>query len=314
MLSSVSTFLSAIVDYAGLFPPAQLSLKAAMANYAQYHASPDAWMLGRFVLPASYLEEFIALLPTFPFAQWPLSIIISQDFEPVLSRVQSLAAHNPAIALQALEFPPLAATEITALDLLPQVETFFEIPLDQDLTPYLDVLRHQGASAKIRTGGITAAAFPSAAQLYEFIFACAQAQVSFKATAGLHHPLPGEYPLTYEPESEVTAMPGFLNVALASALVYWQKITLEAALSLLQEQSADQFLLADSAISWNQHQLSLRELAIARKQIFRSFGSCSFVEPLAGLQAMQLLPKPKLSNKLSKPEPQTGQELGSKKI
>ncbi|MBW4487885.1 MAG: hypothetical protein KME12_08850 [Trichocoleus desertorum ATA4-8-CV12] len=289
MLAPINALFSAIVDYAGLFPPAQLSLQTAMANYVQYQASPHAWMLGRFILPASRLADFVTLLPTFPCQKWPLSLIISDDVGAALEQVRSLNTSHQAIAVQALEFPPLTPDKIAALDLPLPVETFFEIPLDQDLTPYLALLRDQKASAKIRTGGVTAAAFPSTIQLCEFIFACAQAQVSFKATAGLHHPLPGSYPLTYEPESEVAAMPGFLNVALASALVYWQKITAQEALSLLREKIANQFLLTDHAISWNQHQLSLLELTTARKQMFRSFGSCSFTEPIAGLREMQLL-------------------------
>ncbi|HEY9862509.1 MAG TPA: hypothetical protein V6D16_23630, partial [Candidatus Obscuribacterales bacterium] len=157
MLATINALFSAIVDYAGLFPPAQLNLQTAMANYVQYQASPHAWMLGRFILPALGLEDFATLLPTFPLQEWPLSLLISGDVAAALEQVRSLNTSHQAIAIQALEFPPLAPTEIAALDLPPQVETFFEIPLDQDLTPYLAILRNQGASAKIRTGGVTAA-------------------------------------------------------------------------------------------------------------------------------------------------------------
>ena len=45
MLLSIQTLLSAIVDYAGLFPPAKLSLAAAMAEYEHYQTSPEHWML-----------------------------------------------------------------------------------------------------------------------------------------------------------------------------------------------------------------------------------------------------------------------------
>ena len=37
------------VDYAGLFPPAQLDMSGAVAEYASYLESADAWALGRFV-------------------------------------------------------------------------------------------------------------------------------------------------------------------------------------------------------------------------------------------------------------------------
>ncbi|MDF2772824.1 MAG: hypothetical protein K0S86_2319, partial [Geminicoccaceae bacterium] len=48
------------VDYAGLFPPAQLDMPGAVAEYAAYLASADAWALGRFVVPAARLDEMAA--------------------------------------------------------------------------------------------------------------------------------------------------------------------------------------------------------------------------------------------------------------
>ena len=46
-----------VVDYAGLFPPAGLDMRAAVGNYARYAAGPWAWALGRFIVPVSRLEE-----------------------------------------------------------------------------------------------------------------------------------------------------------------------------------------------------------------------------------------------------------------
>src|SRR5436309_1541360 len=55
--ASLTALMTGLVDYAGLFPPAQLSMADAAANYLQYRASGDAWMLGRFVCPAPRLGE-----------------------------------------------------------------------------------------------------------------------------------------------------------------------------------------------------------------------------------------------------------------
>src|SRR5688572_17124047 len=49
-----------ILDYAGLFPPAQLPFDQALRNYLNYRASGDASMLGRFVCPAARLGELTA--------------------------------------------------------------------------------------------------------------------------------------------------------------------------------------------------------------------------------------------------------------
>ncbi len=50
------------MDYAGLFPPAKLNLKEAIANYAQYQQTHNNWLLGRFVIPVSRLTEIETLL------------------------------------------------------------------------------------------------------------------------------------------------------------------------------------------------------------------------------------------------------------
>ncbi len=228
MVASLEALLSSVVDYAGLFPPAKLELQPAMVNYAQYQTTPYAWMLGRFILPVSRLQEFEKLLPEKPrqwplsiimtglgrfilpvsrlqefeqllpeeARQWPLSIIMTGDVKEAIAQLQSL--NNEKIAITSLEFPPLPPTEIEKiLSSLPaEIESFFEISFNSDFKSYLSVLQHTGAAAKIRTGGVTVDAFPSSTQLCESIFAFAEAQVSFKATAGLHHPLPGKHRLT----------------------------------------------------------------------------------------------------------------------
>jgi hypothetical protein len=63
MLPSVRAFLSGIIDYAGLFPPAKLPLDEAVRNYARYRTEPEHWMLGRFVCPVRLLDELAPYLP-----------------------------------------------------------------------------------------------------------------------------------------------------------------------------------------------------------------------------------------------------------
>lgn len=290
MLASVKALLSTVVDYAGLFPPAKLGMREAMANYAQYQTVPYTWMLGRFVVPVSRLNELDELLPTFPLQQWFVSAILSEDLELELDRVRSLP-NQSQIAIASLEFPPLPPSAIAkVLPRLPAgIDSFFEIPFKEDIEPYLATLQGTGASAKIRTGGITADAFPSATQLCQFIVAGAKAQVPFKATAGLHHSLPGNYRLTYVPDSLSTKMHGFLNVAIAAALIYWQKVTQAEALEVLQEVSLEACQFRDNSIAWRNYQLNVSELETVRQQFFCSFGSCSFQEPIDELKELKLL-------------------------
>ncbi len=57
MSKPLQRFLTELIDYAGLFPPAQLPMDTAVANYARYRTSEDAWMMSRFICPASRLRE-----------------------------------------------------------------------------------------------------------------------------------------------------------------------------------------------------------------------------------------------------------------
>lgn len=298
MLTSLKALLSSVVDYAGLFPPAKLDMEQAISNYAQYQATPYNWMLGHFVVPASRLDELEELLPRFALKQWSIAAILSGDVELQLDWVHSLHNQNQ-IAIAALEFPPLPPAEIEKIGprLPPEVDSFFEIPLKGDIDAYLAAVQHTRASAKVRTGGITADAFPNTAQLCQFIVACAKAQVPFKATAGLHHALPANYCLTYEPNSPLSHMHGFLNVAILAALVYWQKVTPEEALEVLKESSIEGFQLNADGIAWSvkrtypvgNRYLNLAEIEEVRKRFFRSFGSCSFQEPIDDLKELKLL-------------------------
>ncbi|WP_013320719.1 hypothetical protein [Gloeothece verrucosa] len=287
MLTPIKTLLSSIVDYAGLFPPAKLDLPQAMTQYSEQRTAAYEWMLGTFVLPSSRLDDLEKLLPQFTLPQWSLSLILSQNWQADLEK--ALTLQNPKITITALEFPPLSPTEIEkALHQLPtKINAFFEIPFSEEITPFLAILKNPSASAKLRTGGLTSNAFPSAAKLGEFIYALGKEKVSFKATAGLHHPLRSEQPLT--PEPLLVKMHGFLNLALFAALVYGQKASLEAGINLLEETHLDHFQFLTDRIFWRDYELSLPEIEQSRLSFFQSFGSCSLSEPIEDLKQLQLI-------------------------
>ena len=295
MFSSVTVLLTAIVDYAGLFPPAKLAMGRAIANYTQYYQTPYNWMLGNFVVPFSRLPEIETFIINSAsentlVTPWSLSVILSENWELELKQIQAFN-HKNKLRIASLEFKPLPPEEIKrAIPHLPkEMESFFEIPFNENVERYLAVLEGTKASAKIRTGGLTADVFPNSDRLYQFILASANAKVPFKATAGLHHPLPGKYPVSYESNSLFATMQGFLNLSILTALVYWQKLTQEEALTVLQESSITSFKFQEDKISWQHCHLNLTELRIARQDFFRSFGSCSFQEPLDELKELQLL-------------------------
>jgi hypothetical protein len=282
-----------LIDYAGLFPPANLAMADAVRNYAAYRCGPQAAQLGRFVLPLARLSEFEAIytrLPAAGQAGWTLSGLASEDplhdsgaIEVFNSR--QLTAHIVSIETKAAK--PADVTWFTAA-FSHDLEVWVEVPANGEIAPFIAAIKTANRHAKIRTGGITADAFPSAARVAGFLAACRDAQVVCKATAGLHHPLRGEYRLTYEPGSPSGAMFGFLNVFLAAVLLHGGGTVADATL-LLSETDAGAFVVSAIAIGWRQHSFSSSQITAARQSLCRSFGSCSFTEPIEGLQQLRWL-------------------------
>jgi hypothetical protein len=176
-----------------------------------------------------------------------------------------------------------------AVPLFPRsVRLFFEITADADPAPLIREVAAHKAAAKIRTGGVTEAAIPSSARVVHFIAACNSAGIPFKATAGLHHLIRSDYPLTYEPDSACATMYGYLNVFLTAALIR-KGISEAEAREVLEEQNMGAFQVADDAISWRGHKLSADDLNQTRSRFALSFGSCSFREPVDEAHALHLL-------------------------
>src|SRR5690606_26776137 len=119
-----------------------------------------------------------------------------------------------------------------ALDAIPdEIEPFFEVAVDRDPRGLIAALAGSGAGAKIRTGGITADLFPTPAEVALFISACAAAGVSFKATAGLHHPF-RHASRTVTGATEF----GFVNIFLGAAITLTEQLTREDLERLLADE------------------------------------------------------------------------------
>jgi hypothetical protein len=169
------------------------------------------------------------------------------------------------------------------------VAPFVELPLDHQFDTLLGRIRGRAANAKVRTGGIEAEAIPNSGSLARFLEACSLKQVPFKATAGLHHPVRGEHPLTYEEDALRSAMHGFLNVFTSAALARGGVAAGELE-GVLRETDPGAFRLDDGGLAWRDHRVATREVLLVRRDFARSFGSCSFQEPVDGLRSLGVIP------------------------
>ena len=246
--ASLRALLEGLVDYAGLFPPAALSMQDAVRNYARYREEEYAWALGRFVVPADRVAE----VPD----EFPLSILGVDEVKAVTTEDVDRIARDANGRTVYVEIADVAL---------------------------LDAIARCGLRAKIRTGGVTADAFPPIGDVATFLRACKTAGAAFKATAGLHHPLRCLKPLTYAPDAPTGTMHGFLNVFLAAAM-------LEHADGILAEVDPRAFAFNDEGAWWRGEHVSTEELRTMRRDFATSFGSCSFEEPISDLRGLGFLP------------------------
>lgn len=299
-MDAAGVLLRDLIDYAGLFPPASLAMTPAVANYDAYGRMEWNWILGRFVVPVPWLGEFEEVFAALPesaagFTNWRLSVLLGSDAVADVVRIREFNARiarsslKGRAAVEAVEVKVGTPEEVRRLSGIIPVEfdTYLEVPLSS-CAPCIAAIADCGRRAKIRTGGETADKFPAPESVIEFIRLCAAAEVPFKATAGLHHPLRSAHRFTYQPESPSGIMHGFVNVFLAAAFLR-AGIEAKLALQLLEEQSAQAFHFDFDGVGWRQHRLSRDEIIAARRRFAISFGSCSFTEPIDDLRSLHLL-------------------------
>lgn len=287
-MSAIRALMAGMIDYAGLFPPAALEMKAAVTDYAQYAAGDESWALGRFVVPLGRMSEFTNAFNEVCCDErekvWLLSIIGSTDAIDDHARIAAFtqgAALIDAIEIKAAD--PESIQRILAG--LPEVLVpYVEFPPDK-ANEMLPMLARNGARAKIRMGGVTPDAFPDSVTVARFLIDCADAQVAFKATAGLHHAVRGDYPLTSEAASQSVAMHGFVNLFLASALAWLGKEE-DLIVATLEEDKPREFRFTEDNISWHGNALTTGQIGTVRRDFGIDFGSCSFLEPIEDVKAL----------------------------
>ena len=295
--SSVRAAFGSLIDYAGLFPPAELPPAHALREYQTAREGPYAWMLGRFIVPAPLLAELAAV------ASGPFSVIV----DPNVDALEVVAnARTRGVKVEALEIPLARAVSpnreslsrdeildvigaleadisVQGLRALPAfVEVPRSVPWQSMLGDTLAAIARFELKAKIRCGGVTADAFPTVAELAGFIGAADAANLPFKATAGLHHPV------RRRDAGTGFTTHGFLNVMAAAALA--SRVDPETLHAIVAEEEPSAFWFGDDSFSWRDHSVSLDELLRTRADAFAGFGSCSFSEPVDDLTALGILP------------------------
>jgi hypothetical protein len=251
--------LERLIDHAALFPPASLDMPEALEADRRARASEHAWMLDRFIVPASRLGELPREAPR-------LSVVLDGGE----GDLEAVAATPHEVELVEAKIDPAWIPDTQALvnQKLPGVRAFWELSPGRGLRGAVAAVREARAGAKIRCGGTT---LPSVAEVAEFVAACRDAGVPFKATAGLHHPI------------RSGDRHGFLNLLAAAVFADGD---LEA---ILGEEDPAAFTLDETGFGVHDHRADADAIARARSELFVAYGSCSFDEPVEDLKELGVL-------------------------
>lgn len=307
MRSSARAFLAGLIDYAGLFPPAGLEMEPAARNYAAFRKGGDAWMLSRFICPASRLVELDVLADELftGSAPWSFSVLPSAPGSEVLAAslprdLETIGRfrdrHGDRVRPDLLEIrlspasgdTPERLVSLIAEGPVPIASVFFEAAAGPAWRTRAAALIEQlagreGAGFKMRCGGVIAEAYPDVDDVAFALTMCQRHGVAFKATAGLHHPL-----RHYREDLDIYEH-GFLNLFGAGILLDTCGISEDETRRILSDSDVANFRFDETAFRYRGLVVSSEAITAARSRAVISFGSCSFDEPRADLRHLGIL-------------------------
>lgn len=303
MVESLQALLREIIDYAGLFPPAKLSMDSAVRNYLRYNNGREDWLVGRFVCPATRLRELESHLERAEITDEMRLCVTGRGGEDSPSFLRNTLGDLVEIRDRCKRTTPeFFEVRIPAGTLVVNgfghlltelkrrsegLEVVLELPFtenwEKDIPSAIKrIALSNGFKVKIRTGGIEPSAFPSPQQVALFISACATNDVPFKATAGLHHPV-----RAFD-KSVNCEMFGFFNVFFAALVAKFFRPEVGALEEILVEKDPRVFHFEPFAMSYKSYRLTNDQVREARQWAL-SFGSCSVEEPLEDLRTLGYL-------------------------
>ena len=326
MIPSFKAFMSGIIDYAGLFPPAELSLDTSIQKYSKYRKDDDAWILSRYIIPASRLSELNPYKETIfrdgkPFA---FSVLgkgtetvseYREHLEVLAKQVEQFhAEHADRVTTDILEIKiPREAVFANDADLLAKVysetvdrldesedlpnqvffEGFFEENWKKEIGLVLETLQNFNQNFDGRTvqeAGFKLRCGGVEAHMFpsveEVVFALNKAR---KHNVAMKCTAGLHHPIRHYADSVQTKMHGFLNVFGGAMLSYAHNLTEEELAKIIREEDPEQFSFTEEGFHWKDLTVPTEEISELRDVALVSFGSCSFDEPREDLRKLDLL-------------------------
>jgi hypothetical protein len=277
---STALLFAGLIDDAALFPPGNAPMPVAVDDHRRHRAAWYAPLVGPFLCPASRVGELAAQIDL-PLA---VRLVIDTGAGGIGPAVDAIAADD-RLVLRGVEvpLPPDAAVE-SARRVMAALDAAMGGPDDEEpayVEPArapgwhqaLEVIAESGYRAKLRTGGPTADALPTEAEIAQFVIACLDLGIPFKCTAGLHR-------AARHTAADGSEQHGFLNI-LAAVAACLDGGDDQAAVAVLEDRDG-------AALAARLKSLDDRSATQLRRW-FTSYGSCSVREPLDDLIALDLI-------------------------
>jgi hypothetical protein len=281
--SAIPPEYTALVDDAAIFPPGNAPLEEAVRAHREHLAAPYADLVGPFVVDDRRLPDLARLVAA---ADEPLRVTVvvtggAGAVEPAYRWATSPGLDPAGLEVALRDLDDLAGsarrTVAAQASLGTDVPTYVEPPLvpgppSPGWLAALDEVAGADLRLKLRTGGVTADAFPSEETVATAIDAALDRELPFKCTAGLHHAVRHRAPDTGFDHH------GFLNVLLATRAA----LDGDDVAAALAEQAPR--VVVDR----------LREAGgdalVRARRWFTSFGCCGVRDPYDDLVALSLVP------------------------
>jgi hypothetical protein len=276
---STAALFAGLIDDAALFPPGNASMPVAIQDHGRHREAWYAPVVGPFLCPASRLDELAAQVEV-PIA---VRLVIDTGAGGIGPAVDAIASDD-RMALRGVEIslPPEAPADsarraISVLDAAlggpdDDEPAYLEPARAPGWRAALEVIAESGYRAKLRTG-TTAGAVPDGAAVAEFVVACLDLGIPFKCTAGLHRGV-------RHSAADGSEQHGFLNI-LATVATCLDGGDVRAVAAVLDDRDG-------VALATRLRSLDDRRATQVRRW-FTSFGSCSVLEPLEDLIALDLI-------------------------
>lgn len=318
MTNAFKTFLTKMIDYTGLFPPAKLPFEAALPNYLAFQQTENQWLARSFICPTHQLAMLTDQLANFESPEPIWVTILGSGGDTAKTFMQNLLLDLDKISkflspsqskavldkfevklpdsLSENEDPGLVTAFLKRvaaqfeLSDLPGTRLFFEPTLNDEWIGILPAIIEgihdfnmelDSHSARVGFKLRCGDPCPASDLVAVVIHHCAEQKVPFKTTAGAHHPL--------HQSSDEGDTHGFLNLFGAAMIAWNQHLTIRSTKKIIEDESIESFVFDDTIFRWGDYGVATEQIESARQEGCFSFGCSSFDEPMNGLKQLNLL-------------------------